>query len=207
MKTKETLPDLAFSSYADMMAEEVRKRAKPTKILPADMDPAERAAAILAMQPASTRKMMEMTDEERIQFHATPISKKDAQVAQSAEEMEKYERKLSLEEVSHFEATRRRPKNTVGQSELSSVSALSRDRAVDAFMFSPGIPADKLSAQDHQRLSQISPYSAPVPLMPKAPAPSWFQRLKTFFTAGARSQLPESLSYVDVQEIKARSPE
>lgn len=71
------------------------------------------------------------------------------------------ERAVTLEEVSHVEAIRRRPKNSQGQSEKSSVGEEKRETAIQAFVYST--PAE-LTPDEKQRIIQLTPYTqVPVP--------------------------------------------
>jgi len=81
------------------------------------------------------------------------------------------ERPVTIEEASHIESIRRRPKNSTGQSEKSSASDEKKEIAADAFMYSPGIEFKDLTAEERQRITQIAPYSelppSPVQETPK----------------------------------------
>lgn len=70
------------------------------------------------------------------------------------------ERAVTIEEVSHVEAIRRRPKNTKGQSEKSSISEEIREAAIHAFICSPGVPLEKLSPEDRARVTKPVQYEA-----------------------------------------------
>lgn len=76
-------------------------------------------------------------------------------------------RPVSVEEISHIESIRHRPKNSVGQSEKSGTSEKTRELAIDAYLYSPGIEFKDLSKEDQQRVTELSPYSE----LPSVPAP------------------------------------
>ncbi len=78
------------------------------------------------------------------------------------------ERAVTIEEISHVEATRRRPKNSQGQSELSATTEEKKEASVNAFICSP--PA-RLSPEEIQKVSQIAPYTPPPPIPPKPERP------------------------------------
>ena len=62
------------------------------------------------------------------------------------------ERAVTIEEVSHVEAIRRRPKNSQGQSEKSSVGEEKREVAIQAYLYSPAAP---LTLDEQYRLDQL----------------------------------------------------
>lgn len=102
-----------------------------------------------------------------------PIPYAQAQVAKSAQEMAQFERKMTPDEFSLIEGMRRRPKNSEGQSELSSAMPERRQAAASAFTCSP--PAE-LTDAERSRISQISPYTPPPPVPPREKK-SWWGRL------------------------------
>lgn len=79
------------------------------------------------------------------------------------------ERAVTLEEVSHVEAIRRRSKNTKGQSEKSAFSEEKKEAGTHAFICSPGIPFDQLSPEDKERLRKPIQYESPPLVAKEAP--------------------------------------
>ncbi len=91
-------------------------------------------------------------------------------------------RPVTIEEVSHVEATRRRPKNTTGQSEKNGASEETRERAVHAYLCSPGIPLERLSIQEKERITQVTPYEE---LKPIPAPPTEIKESNFWFSGGA----------------------
>lgn len=109
-----------------------------------------------AQQP-STRSILAMSKEEHDKWLERPIpTKAQCQVMDDKGNVDVGERKVTLEEVSHIEAIRRRPKNSVGQSEKTSAGKERREAAMNAFIHSP--PA-ALSVEDELRMVKMLPYT------------------------------------------------
>ncbi len=120
---------------------------KPRPIKPDGMSDED---FILSLQTPTTRMVMQMTPEQLEERRNRPMPTME-QAAANKEAFEAYKkdpspenwkkmvgaRDLTPDEISHFEAVRRRSKNTLGQSEKSSVSEESRERGIDAMIFTP----------------------------------------------------------------------
>lgn len=66
------------------------------------------------------------------------------------------ERDLNLEEISHVESIRRRPKNSIGQSDLSSISKESKNRAIDHFRSHPSLLESDLTDSQLSSIKRLN---------------------------------------------------
>ncbi len=89
------------------------------------------------------------------------------------------ERPVTIEEVSHVQAIRRRPKNSIGQSEKSATGEERKEAAVHTYLCSP--PA-VLSEEELKRVSKPKAYETQ-PMVVTAPPPPKPSD-KTFWTHG-----------------------
>lgn len=71
------------------------------------------------------------------------------------------ERPLEEKERSYAEAIRRRPKNSVGQSEKSSAGEERKEAAVNAFICSPGVSLENLNPEERARIQKPAIYEEP----------------------------------------------
>lgn len=101
----------------------------------------------------------------------TPIAK-EAQVRHADGTVNTGERHLNYQDVLLFEDNRKKARNTMGQSELSSVDAEKKEKAIQAFTYSkPAEPA----AEDLKRLKSLTEMDAvmatevPKPIRSKKP--------------------------------------
>jgi hypothetical protein len=156
--------------YAELMAEALRTN-KPSTIRKLT------EAEILAMQPESTRKAMLSDPVER---WSQPIegwlAVKDAK---SKDELVG-KRDISVEDFLLHKATQQ-SRNTLGDSESSSVTPESRTRAVESFCYSK--PAELTPAQRTQltRLTEI--VNNPIEIEPEKPKnwkAKWFDIIRHF---------------------------
>lgn len=133
----------------DTLVRELRLR-YPPKPRPVKPDGMSDADFILSLQAQSTMHVLKMTDEEAAAHRNRPmISMEDAVANKDAYEAFKKDptdenrakvvskRALDPDEISHVESIRRRPKNSLGQSEESSVSEEKRHAGIEAFIFTP----------------------------------------------------------------------
>lgn len=164
--------DPEYAKYVKRVADEQRKANpeiynRPKPIKPEGMSQED---WIMSMQAPSTKDLLEK--------HKDPNYKRDwtaplpDNVLANPEAKTKDEligkRDLGIDEISHFEAVRRRPKNSLGQSELSSTSKESRERAAHNFLVSP--PA--LLTEDE--IQGVTNLTKPVEAIPAtAPASEW----------------------------------
>lgn len=173
MKEKPLLLRLpADIAYEEMMVEQLKAHG-PTRPKVAILDrtqisSAEYNAAILAMQPASTRATLMRTADEQAAWLSRPISTEGQTTAATRlEDLEKLvpARPVTLEEISLIEGIRRRPKNSIGQAEDSAFTPERRQAAAHAFAYSP--PA-ALTEAEKAKVSQIEAYEKPPVVSAKA---------------------------------------
>ena len=134
-----------------------------------------------AQQP-STQAILARPKEKDLEHFLRPLV--DCQIKKPDGSIDVGERPVTIEEVSHVEAIRRRPKNSRGQSEKSSVDAVAREIASNAFLCSPGVMLEHLSALDREKMQtvieQIVPYDPEPIVEQKAPG-----QIKLDFTPGS----------------------
>ncbi len=108
---------------------------KPRPIKPEGMSEAD---FVLSLQAQSTAAVLKMNEEELAAHKARPMvdNWKAVPDAKTTEEAVG-QRYLDPREISHVEATRRRAKNSTGQSELSATNPEKRESAIQGFIFSP----------------------------------------------------------------------
>lgn len=70
-------------------------------------------------------------------------------------------RVLEEAERNHLEAIRRRPKNSIGQSEKSAFDQEHREAAVNAFICSPGVSLENLNPEERARIQRPAAYEEP----------------------------------------------
>lgn len=152
---------------------------------------------IIAMQPASTRKLMLMTDEEHKAFHDSPISTEgqttlaDIMLSDAELVAKTNTRELSPGEVINYELHRRNSKNTQYQHDPghgnlkstadSSVTPESKAKAVDAFVFSPPVPMDDI---DETRIIGLKKAISEPPAIVPPPQKRFRDRLFDIFFGG-----------------------
>jgi hypothetical protein len=110
---------------------------------PASVEQAPSTEAILKRDPSTDKA-----------WQNRPL-KRDAQVIGADGKVGLNERYISLEEASHFQAVRQRPKNTLGQSEGSSITVEKYWLAVQAWMRG-GIRLSALEIEQLTLLGQLS---------------------------------------------------
>lgn len=96
------------------------------------------------------------------------------------------ERDLTIQEISHVESIRRRPKNSLGQSEKSAFDQEKRDHAIDHFRSSPNLKT--LSKEDMARLTELK-FAPPEAIIETIPQYEWkklttWQAIKHWFKGG-----------------------
>lgn len=104
-----------------------------------------------AQQP-STQAILDRPKEKDLEHFLRPLV--DCQIRGKDGEIDVAERKLTVEEISHVEALRRRPKNSTGQSEKSAVNEVRKEASINAFNCSPGISTENLTTEEKYRLNQ-----------------------------------------------------
>jgi hypothetical protein len=105
-----------------------------------------------AQQP-STQAILARPKEKDLEHFLRPLV--DCQIKKPDGSIDVGERPVTIEEVSHVEATRRRPKNSTGQSDKSAFDEQHREAAANAFVCSP--PA-ALSEMDKDRTTKVISY-------------------------------------------------
>jgi hypothetical protein len=141
--------DPEYARYVERMAKQVRAEnpelySRPKPVKPEGMSQED---WIYSMQAKSTQEIItkqkdpdykrDWTEPLPENVLANPNAKTKGELVGK--------RAVTLEEVSHVEAIRRRSKNTRGQSDKSSVSKESKVRAMDHFLHHPGVPENLLS--------------------------------------------------------------
>lgn len=104
-----------------------------------------------AQQP-STQAILARPKEKDLEHFLRPLV--DCQVRDKDGNIDVAERKVTAEEVSHVESVRRRSKNTTGESDKSAFED-SKEKAVDAFLCSPGVI---LTPEELQRVTKMVAY-------------------------------------------------
>lgn len=130
--------DPLYADYVKRMAAEQLKT-QPRRPKPVKPEGMSQEEWIFSMQPKSTQEIMikqKDPDYKRDWSAPLPDNVLANPNAKTKEELIG-ERRLSLEEISHVEAIRRRSKNSLGQSEASSTSKETRERAAHHFNVTP----------------------------------------------------------------------
>jgi len=129
-----------------------------------------------AQQP-STQAILARPKEDDEKHWLRPLV--DCQIENPDGTIDVGERPVTIEEVSHVEATRRRPKNSTGQSEKSAAGEEAKENAVNAYLCSP--PA-VLSEEELKRVSKPKAYETQPMVITAPPLPKPSD--KTFWTHG-----------------------
>jgi hypothetical protein len=125
------------------------------------IDPAAQQPSTQALLNAQLSRPKEKDAE----YWERPLpTRTQAQIVDQTGNVDIGERPVTREEVSHVESIRRRPKNTIGQSEFSGVEKERREAAMHAYLCSPGIEFKNLTHEEKKRITQIVPYAQPEPL-------------------------------------------
>lgn len=103
-------------------------------------------------------------------------------------------RKIRPDEASHIESVRRRPKNSLGQSDLPTADKAKIERAIHAFTYSG--PAE-LTPEQKQRLAELTAYSQLAASFEREPVtqpkPTLLQKIKAMFKISPDPKKPRSL--------------
>lgn len=150
---------------------------------------------IIAMQPASSQRLMKMSDEEHAAFHASDIDPNQAYVNKEAVDRllagdeSAYDevigrRDMSPDEVINYERHRKTSKNTQHQFEAgignlkstgnTSAPPEAKEKAISAFIYSPPAPPERINPKD---IVGLAPVKSEVPIAPPQKLPRWWQRL------------------------------
>ena len=121
----------------DALVTELRRR-NPPKPRPIKPDGMSEADFILSLQAPSTQRTMKMNDKELEEYRNRPLpanwlANPDAKTNDESVGM----RPITAQELTLEEQRRRTIKNTLGQSENSSVSELGRERGIQGFLYTP----------------------------------------------------------------------
>jgi hypothetical protein len=175
-----------------MVEETLAEGPRPIPLVPkefngkpiAELSGEEREAFLLSMQPKSTQdalaKQKDRPAEEDLEFVLRPISEDYLAVkdAQSLDELVPA-RPISPQEFTSFMSMRASRGNRKGESKASSVSPEKRERAIEAFMYSP--PA-KPTLGDMKRLKSLTEMDAvavtEISKEKSLSEYSWWERLK-----------------------------
>lgn len=103
-----------------------------------------------------------------------------------------YVRHITPDEFVLVETTRRKQKNTKGQSELSSVSKEKREIAINSYLYSP--PAENV---DREKIVGLVEYKSEPPVV----KPTLFQRFKKLFKTENQS-LADKIKIMNESEKK-----
>jgi len=131
-----------------------------------------------AQQP-STQAILARPKEKDLEHFFRPLV--DCQVRDKDGNIDVGERPVTREEASHIESIRRRPKNSVGQSEKSGSGEERKEAAVNAFICSPGVTLDQLSAPDREKLDRVIEVYETPPMVEQKPP----EKVKLDFTPGS----------------------
>lgn len=135
------------------------KRKYPPKPRPVKPDGMSEADFILSLQASSTMRTLKMTDKELEEYRARPMAENWKAVPNAKTTDEAVgARPLDIEEISHIESIRRRPKNSTGQSEGTATPKEARDKAAAAFIFTP--PAKVTKAEVDQKAVNLVQYKS-----------------------------------------------
>lgn len=212
---KETLQKLRKDNDAQYMQDMVLElgKVKRERIGPG-YDPSltyeERMAKSLAMQPASTKRLLMMTDEEHAEHMKRPVptweqalAVKGALNEDGTIDMDKAvaARPITAQEVAVVEDIRRKGRNSQGDAVSYGASAFTSERreaAVDAFIYTP--PAELTPAQKTKltEMNKITEYTGPVPEVKPIKKKSWWQKL---FADDKNSPLPPPMSLAEKLEL------
>lgn len=153
-------------AYCQMMVEELNKIPYEKKTNTEQFESTKRLLAL--SDEAASKRREEIKDPEFWnKLYET------AQVAKTEEEMDALARKLTPEEVIIYQQMRQSAKNELGQSESSASTPERKEKAVDAFLYTP--PAKLTPAQILQvkALQKITMFEGPLPEEKKE---SWWKR-------------------------------
>lgn len=153
---------LADQLYIEMLVEKIKK----DRLLKAPS----------TIQEPSTQRTLERDplDDLRWQSRDLPTNWKARPNAKTlAEAVNK--RALDPQEISHVEATRRRPKNSQGMGQASAATEIGRECAISAFVYTPGIKVNEEEIK--ARAIGLVPYKSEMPVeIPAKPDP-WYKSI------------------------------
>jgi hypothetical protein len=88
----------------------------------------------------------------------------DCQIRKKDGTIDVGERAVTIEEISHIESIRRRPKNSVGQSEKTGAGEERKEAARNAYLFAPGFTLEQLTLAERQKLQERTPCGNATPV-------------------------------------------
>lgn len=153
-----------FKAYSEHMMTELRKLYPAPRPKTTDQCDSTREA-LNRTEKQSAERRKELTD---INFWL------DLKERSKAPHSETCERKIDPDQYSHLETVRRRPKNTLGQSEKSASSPERREKAEHAFRYSQ--PAD-LTVQQMEKLTELNKIVEYTDLPPEIKKTGFFKKL------------------------------
>lgn len=123
--------DPKYAAYVKSMAQEIAKHPKRAKpIRPEGMSEQD---FILSLQSSSTKEIIKLQADPNYKRDWTAPLPDNVQVLKEDGSIDIGEREISAEEKSLVESTRRAKKNTLGQSEWTTLEQ-TKDNAIEAFM-------------------------------------------------------------------------
>lgn len=160
-RIKPLLKSNGYSDYVIQMAE-VLKKTNPSVYNRSKVEKpngVSREDWILSMQSKSTQEIINKQKDPNYSGRNW-IEKLPENVIANPNALTKEElvneRDLNLEEISHVESIRRRPKNSIGQSDLSSISKESKNRAIDHFRSHPSLLESDLTDSQLSSIKKLN---------------------------------------------------
>lgn len=108
-----------------------------------------------AQAPSTQAILARPKEKDEEHFNRPPV---ECQIRDSDGLVNVRERALEERERSHAEAIRRRPKNSIGQSEKSSAGEERKEAAVNAFICSPGVSLENFNPEERARIQKPQVY-------------------------------------------------
>lgn len=147
------------ASYARYMADMGRNEAQREENRKIQEIRKQRHGIAPFAQAPSTQAILARPKEKDEEHFNRPLA--NCQIRDSDGVVDIGERHLEEKERSHAEAIRRRPKNSIGQSEKSSAGEERKEAAVNAFICSPGVSLENLNPEERARLQKPAAYEEP----------------------------------------------
>lgn len=160
-RIKPLLKSNGYSDYVIQMAEVLKKTNPSAYNRPKLEKPSgiSREDWILSMQSKSTQEIINKQKDPsysgRNWTEELPENVIAIPNALTKEELVN-ERDLTFDEISHVESIRRRPKNSIGQSDLSSASEESKARAIDHFRSHPSLLESDLTDSQLSSIKKLN---------------------------------------------------
>jgi hypothetical protein len=114
------------------------------------------------------------------------------------------ERPLLVEDIILIEGMRRGAKNELGTSQKSSVTEEKKERAIDAFIYTP--PADLTDTEVLKVFTEMNKIT-PLTEVPTVNQLSWLKKLLNIFGCKGKGEAARRYSYAELQKILGRNKE